>query len=46
MGSTDEPDGKLEMPGVDATFLVVARGVAGKFEDLSGKIFEDGCEVY
>jgi len=38
-------DGELEMAGDDTGLLVVTRGVAGQFEDLSGQVFEDGCEV-
>jgi hypothetical protein len=38
-------DGELEMTGDDTGLLVVTRGIAGQFEDLSGQIFEDGCEV-
>jgi len=34
------------MSRVDATFLVITGSVAGEFEDLSGKVFEDGSEVY
>jgi hypothetical protein len=41
----DEPDSKLEMPGINAAFLVVARGVAREFEDLGGKVFKNGSEI-
>ena len=38
-------DGELEMAGDDTGLLVVARGVAGQLEDLSGQVLEDSCEV-
>jgi hypothetical protein len=44
--STDEPDGELEMPRVDAAFLVVTRSISGELEDLGRKVFEDSREVY
>jgi hypothetical protein len=42
----DGPDSELEMPWVDTAFLVVTRGVASEFEDLSSEVFEDGSEVH
>lgn len=38
-------DGELKMAGDDTRLLVVARGVAGQLEDLSGQVLKDGCEV-
>ena len=38
-------DGQLEMAGVDPLFLVVAGGVAGQLEDLSGQVLHDGSQV-
>ena len=40
------PDGELEVARVDPLFLVVAGGVAGQLEDLSGEVLHDGCQVY
>ena len=39
------PDGELEMTRYDTLLLVITRGVAGEFEDLSRQVFEDGGEV-
>ena len=39
-------DGELDVPGDDAAPLVVAGGVAGKLEDLSGEVLHDGGEVH
>ena len=33
------------MSRVDPLFLVVAGGVAGQLEDLSGQVLHDGCQV-
>jgi hypothetical protein len=33
------------MTGNDTMFLVITGGVASEFENLSGKVFEDGGEV-
>ena len=33
------------MTGNDTGLLVVTRGVASQFENLSGQVLEDGCEV-
>ena len=41
----DSPDGELEVPGDDARLLVVARGVAGQFEDLGGQVLYHGGHV-
>ena len=38
-------DGELEMTRHDTVLLVVTSGVASKFEDLGGEVFEHGCEV-
>ncbi len=38
-------DRELQVAGDDARLLVVARGVAGELEDLSGEVLEDGGEV-
>jgi len=38
-------DGELEVAGDDAPLLVVAGSVAGKLENLSGEVLEDGGEV-
>ena len=39
------PDGQLEVTGVDPLLLVVASGVAGQLEDLSGEVLHDGRQV-
>ena len=33
------------MTGVDSLFLVVASGVAGQLQDLSGEVLHDGRQV-
>lgn len=38
-------DGKLEMTRNDTRLLVVTSGVAGKFENFSCKVLEDGSQV-
>ena len=38
-------DGELEVAGVDPLLLVVAGGVAGQLENLSGQVLHDGGEV-
>ena len=38
--------GQLDVAGDDARLLVVAGGVAGQLEDLSGEVLEDGSEVH
>ena len=38
-------DGKGDVSGNDAALLVVASGIAGKLEDLSAEVLEDGSEV-
>jgi hypothetical protein len=38
-------DGQLEMTRDDTGLLVIASGIAGKFEDFGGEIFKDGGEV-
>ena len=39
-------DSQLDVAGDDAGLLVVTSGVASKFENLSGEVFEDGGEVH
>jgi hypothetical protein len=39
-------DGQLDVAGDDAGLLVVAGSVAGKLEDLSGEVLEDGSKVH
>ena len=39
-------DGELQVAGDDTLFLVIAGSVAGKFEDFSSEILEDGSKVY
>ena len=39
------PDGEKDVPGDDSGLLVILGGVASELEDLSGEVFEDGCEV-
>ncbi len=39
------PDGELKMTGVDPRLLVVAGGVAGQLQYLSGEVFHDGRQV-
>lgn len=38
-------DGELQMTGNDSRLLIVASGIAGKLEDLSCKVFQDGSQV-
>ena len=38
-------DGKLEMARDDTSLFVVASGIAGKLEDFSCEVFEDGSKV-
>ena len=38
-------DGEHDVTGHNADLLVVARGVTGELEDLSGQVLEDGSEV-
>ena len=38
-------DGELEVARVDPLLLVVAGGVAGQLEDLSGEVLHDGGQV-
>lgn len=38
-------DGELEVTWDDTGLLVVASGVSGQLEDLSGEVLEDGSEV-
>ena len=38
-------DGELQVTGDDPALLVVAGGVAGELEDLSGQVLEHGGEV-
>ena len=38
-------DGQLKMTGDDTSLLVVTSGIASKFEDLSGEVLKNGCEV-
>ena len=38
-------DGEEDVPGDDSGLLVVLGGVSGQFEDLSGEVLKDGCEV-
>ena len=39
-------DGELEVTRNDTGFLVIASGVASKFENFSGEVLKDGCEIY
>ena len=39
-------DRQLDVAGHDAGLLVVAGGVAGELENLSGEVLEDGSEVH
>jgi len=39
-------DGELQVSGHDTVLLVIACGIACKFEDLSSEVFEDGGEVH
>ena len=39
-------DRQLDVAGHDAGLLVVPGRVAREFEDLSGEVLEDGCEVH
>jgi hypothetical protein len=39
-------DGELEMARNDTGLLVIASGVAGKFENFSCEVLKYGCEVY
>ena len=38
-------DGQLDVAGDDAGLLVVASGVSGQLENLSGQVLDDGSEV-
>ena len=38
-------DGELEMTWDDTGLLVVTGCVSSQFEDLSGQVLKDGCEV-
>lgn len=38
-------DGELDVTGDDTDTLVVARGVSGELEDLSGEVLKDSSEV-
>ena len=38
-------DGQLQVAGNDTGLLVIASGVTGQLEDLSGQVLEDGSEV-
>ena len=38
-------DGQLKMTWDNTGLLVVTRGIASQFEDLSGQILKNGCEV-
>ena len=45
-GERDQrPDGELEVPWDDARLPVVAHGVAGQLEDLSGQVLHHGGHV-
>ena len=39
-------DGELQVTGDDTGLLVVASGVTGQLEDLSGQVFHDGGQVH
>lgn len=39
-------DGELQVTWNDTGLLVVTRGIAGKFENLSREVFKDSCEVH
>jgi hypothetical protein len=39
-------DGKLEVTRNDTGLLVIASGIASKFENFSGEVLKDGSEVY
>ena len=39
-------DGELDVAGNDASLLVVASGVAGELENLSGQVLENRTEVH
>ena len=39
-------DGKLDVTGSDTRTLVVAGGVSGELEDLSGEVLKNGTEVH
>merc|ERR1719420_2063389 len=39
-------DGELDVAGHNAALLVVAGGVAGELEDLSGEVLKDGREAH
>ena len=39
-------DGELQVSWSDSRLLVVSCGVAGKFQDFSSEVLEDGCEVH
>lgn len=38
-------DGQLQMTRDDSRLLVVASGVTGQLEHLSGQVLHDGCQV-
>ena len=38
-------DGEEDVSGDDSGLLVVLGGVSGEFENFSGQVLEDGCEV-
>ena len=38
-------DGELQMTRDDTGLLVVTRGIASQFEDLSSQVLQDGSEV-
>ena len=38
-------DGEKDVSGDDSGLLVVLGGVSGEFENFSGQVLEDGCEV-
>ena len=40
------PDGKLEVAGYDTLLFVVTGGIASKFKNLSGEIFQNSGQVY
>jgi hypothetical protein len=42
----DVPDCELQVPRYNTVLLVVSCCIAGKFEDLSSEVFEDGSEIY
>lgn len=40
------PDSELQVPRYNTVLLVIARSIAGEFEDFSGKIFEYSSKIY